>query len=148
MASVASPAGGGLAALLQKLGANRDMALAGGLNLTTAEGRSHQNLGAASFLSSTGACRPFDAAANGYQRGEGGGFVLLKPLSAAVADNDTILGVVAGGVQLTGENLAAQAFEHAAGEIGLRLFGLILWAASISSAPSARAGSSPSWPWW
>ena len=44
-----------------------------------------------------------------------------------------ILGVVAGGAQLTGENLAAQAFEHAAGEIGLRLFGLILWAASISS---------------
>lgn len=44
-----------------------------------------------------------------------------------------ILGVVVGGAQLTGENLAAQAFEHAAGEIGLRLFGLILWAASISS---------------
>ncbi len=44
-----------------------------------------------------------------------------------------ILGVVAGGVQLAGENIAAQAFQAAAGEIGLRLFGLILWAASISS---------------
>ncbi|KAK8102475.1 Bcpks18 [Apiospora sp. TS-2023a] len=71
------------------------MALAGGINLMTAEGRAHQNLEAASFLSPTGECRPFDAAANGYRRGEGGGFVLLKRLSAAVADNDKILGVVA-----------------------------------------------------
>lgn len=44
-----------------------------------------------------------------------------------------IFGVVAGGTQLVGENLAAQAFQAAAGEIGLRLFGLILWAAAISS---------------
>ncbi|WP_129358542.1 NRAMP family divalent metal transporter [Rothia uropygioeca] len=44
-----------------------------------------------------------------------------------------ILGVVAGGVTLTSSNLAAEAFQHAAGEIGLRLFGVILWAASISS---------------
>lgn len=72
-----------------------EMALAGGLNLTTEEARSHQNLGAASFLSPTGECRPFDAAANGYRRGEGGGFVLLKRLSAAVAAGDHILGVVA-----------------------------------------------------
>ncbi|KAK7974463.1 hypothetical protein PG989_016311 [Apiospora arundinis] len=71
------------------------MALAGGINLMTEEGRAHANLGAASFLSPTGECRPFDAAANGYRRGEGGGFVLLKRLSAAVADNDKILGVVA-----------------------------------------------------
>lgn len=44
-----------------------------------------------------------------------------------------ILGVVAGGAQLAGGNLAASAFQHAAGEVGLRLFGLILWAAAISS---------------
>ncbi|MFF0905292.1 UNVERIFIED_CONTAM: hypothetical protein RF653_16600 [Kocuria sp. CPCC 205316] len=44
-----------------------------------------------------------------------------------------ILGVVAGGARRTGENLAAQAFRSAAGEVGLRLFGVILWAASISS---------------
>lgn len=44
-----------------------------------------------------------------------------------------ILGVVAGGVALTGSNKAAEAFQAAAGEFGLRAFGLILWAASISS---------------
>lgn len=71
------------------------MALAGGVNLMTAEARSHQNLGAASFLSPTGQCRPFDASADGYRRGEGGGFVLLKRLSSAVADDDCILSVVA-----------------------------------------------------
>ncbi|WP_425592276.1 NRAMP family divalent metal transporter [Corynebacterium callunae] len=45
-----------------------------------------------------------------------------------------VLGVVAGGISLTGEtNPAAAAFEHAAGEVGLRIFGAVLWAASISS---------------
>ncbi|MGY1812537.1 NRAMP family divalent metal transporter [Blastococcus sp. SYSU D00820] len=44
-----------------------------------------------------------------------------------------ILGVVAGGADLGEENQAATAFSVAAGEIGLRVFGIILWAASITS---------------
>lgn len=45
-----------------------------------------------------------------------------------------ILGVVAGGVDLAGSaNPTATAFGAAAGEIGVRLFGLILWAAAITS---------------
>lgn len=45
-----------------------------------------------------------------------------------------VLGVVAGGVTLsTAGNPAAEAFQHAAGDIGLRIFGAVLWAASISS---------------
>ncbi|MFD3507114.1 NRAMP family divalent metal transporter [Nocardia sp. NPDC058666] len=44
-----------------------------------------------------------------------------------------ILGVVAGGVQLTGKNQAADAFQAAAGDVGLRLFGIIFWAAAITS---------------
>ena len=48
-----------------------------------------------------------------------------------------ILGVVASGVVIDtsgqGANPAAQAFQAAAGQIGLRVFGLILWAASITS---------------
>jgi Mn2+/Fe2+ NRAMP family transporter len=44
-----------------------------------------------------------------------------------------ILGVVAGGADLGVENQAANAFEQAAGEVGLRVFGVVLWAASITS---------------
>ncbi|MFI8412761.1 NRAMP family divalent metal transporter [Paeniglutamicibacter gangotriensis] len=44
-----------------------------------------------------------------------------------------ILGVVAGGVVLTSDNKAAEAFGHAAGEIGMRSFGVILWAAALTS---------------
>ncbi|MFW5419273.1 divalent metal cation transporter [Nocardiopsis sp. CNT-189] len=45
-----------------------------------------------------------------------------------------VLGVVAGGASLAGlDNAPAAAFQHAAGEFGLRLFGVIMWAAAISS---------------
>ncbi|GAA1246383.1 divalent metal cation transporter [Prauserella halophila] len=44
-----------------------------------------------------------------------------------------ILGVVAGGAALTGGNPTAEAFGHAAGEVGMRLFGMVLWAAGITS---------------
>ncbi|MDO4917247.1 MAG: divalent metal cation transporter [Rothia sp. (in: high G+C Gram-positive bacteria)] len=45
-----------------------------------------------------------------------------------------ILGVVASGAEFAKESsIAGQAFGIAAGEIGTRLFGLILWGASISS---------------
>ncbi|KAI1804327.1 hypothetical protein F4811DRAFT_552992 [Daldinia bambusicola] len=74
-------------------------ALAGGANLFT-NPLWFQNLAAGSFLSTTGPCKPFDAKADGYCRGEGVAAVFLKKLSAAVADGDQILGVVAAtGVQ-------------------------------------------------
>lgn len=44
-----------------------------------------------------------------------------------------ILGVVASGVALSGNNMAADAFGAAAGEIGVRLFGIVLWAAGLTS---------------
>jgi Mn2+/Fe2+ NRAMP family transporter len=44
-----------------------------------------------------------------------------------------ILGVVAGGASLDPDNQAASAFQQAAGEVGLRVFGIVLWAASITS---------------
>ena len=40
--------------------------------------------------------RYFDAAANGYVRGEGAGLVVLKPLSKALADGDSIYAVIRG----------------------------------------------------
>ena len=44
-----------------------------------------------------------------------------------------ILGVVAGGVTLAADDPAGSAFRAAAGEAGLRVFGLILWSAAITS---------------
>ena len=44
-----------------------------------------------------------------------------------------VLGVVSGGVTLAPANPAASAFAAAAGEVGRRLFGLVLWAAAITS---------------
>ena len=44
-----------------------------------------------------------------------------------------VLGVVAAGVQLAADNPTASAFEAAAGQFGLRAFGLILWAAALTS---------------
>jgi Mn2+/Fe2+ NRAMP family transporter len=44
-----------------------------------------------------------------------------------------VLGVVSAGVTLSPDNPAASAFAAAAGEVGLRLFGLILWAAALTS---------------
>ena len=44
-----------------------------------------------------------------------------------------VLGVVAAGVTLAPDNPTASAFRSAAGELGFRLFGLILWAAALTS---------------
>ena len=44
-----------------------------------------------------------------------------------------ILGVVAGGAALDPQSQAASAFQAAAGQVGLHVFGIVLWAASITS---------------
>jgi Mn2+/Fe2+ NRAMP family transporter len=44
-----------------------------------------------------------------------------------------VLGVVAAGVRLSGDNPTASAFQAAAGDVGLRVFGLVLWAAALTS---------------
>ncbi|MCA6095638.1 acyltransferase domain-containing protein, partial [Streptomyces sp. SCA3-4] len=71
------------------------IALAGGVNLNIVP---ESTLGAAKFggLSPDGRCFTFDARANGYVRGEGGGIVVLKPLDRAVADGDRIYCVIRG----------------------------------------------------
>ena len=65
------------------------LALAGGVNLILAEDSMEiaEQFGG---LSPDGQCYTFDARANGFVRGEGGGAVLLKPLSAAVRDGDRV----------------------------------------------------------
>ncbi|WP_323769813.1 type I polyketide synthase [Antarctobacter sp.] len=46
------------------------------------------------FLSPDGRCKSFDARGDGYGRGEGAGMLVLKPLSAAERDGDTIQAVI------------------------------------------------------
>jgi acyl transferase domain-containing protein/NADPH:quinone reductase-like Zn-dependent oxidoreductase/acyl carrier protein/SAM-dependent methyltransferase len=63
-----------------------------------------------------GRCKPFDARANGYVRGEGGGLVVLKPLHVAQKDHDRVYAVIRGGAMnndgpsngLTAPNPSAQ----------------------------------------
>jgi Mn2+/Fe2+ NRAMP family transporter len=43
------------------------------------------------------------------------------------------LGVVAAGAKLAAGNPSASVFRHAAGEVGYKLFGIVLWAAAITS---------------
>lgn len=47
-----------------------------------------------SFLSKDDKCHLFDTSANGYTRGEGGGFVVLKRMDLALRDGNTIRAVV------------------------------------------------------
>jgi acyl transferase domain-containing protein/threonine dehydrogenase-like Zn-dependent dehydrogenase/acyl carrier protein len=70
-----------------------ELALAGGVNamlrpetfISMCKGR---------FLAPDGRCKTFDAAADGYARGEGAGIIVLKPMDAAQADRDRIYAVI------------------------------------------------------
>ncbi|AEO68597.1 uncharacterized protein THITE_2079455 [Thermothielavioides terrestris NRRL 8126] len=75
------------------LGGECSAALAGGANIMT-NSLWFQNLAAASFLSPTGQCKPFDAKGDGYCRAEGFAAVFLKKMSQAIQDGDQILGTI------------------------------------------------------
>ena len=72
-----------------------DLALAGGVHVILS-GRLFELRGNAGMLAPDGRCKTFDAAANGYVRGEGCGILVLKRLSEAEADGDRIWGVIRG----------------------------------------------------
>ncbi len=69
------------------------LAIAGGVNIILLPW-SGIGFSRARMLSPTGHCYAFDARADGYVRSEGGGVVVLKPLSAALADGDPIHAVI------------------------------------------------------
>ncbi|TDD47733.1 beta-ketoacyl synthase N-terminal-like domain-containing protein [Saccharopolyspora elongata] len=72
-----------------------DQALVGGVNLIMSPAR-FAGMRAAGMLSPSGDVRPFQQDADGTVRSEGAGAVLIKPLSRAIDDGDTIYGVVRG----------------------------------------------------
>ena len=72
-----------------------DLALAGGVHAILS-GRLLELRANAGMLAPDGRCKTFDAAANGYVRGEGCGILVLKRLSEAEADGDRIWGVIRG----------------------------------------------------
>ncbi|KAL2851871.1 hypothetical protein BJY01DRAFT_244804 [Aspergillus pseudoustus] len=94
------------------------MALAGGVSFYT-NPFFYQNLAAASFLSPTGPTKPFDSKGDGYCRGEGAGLVLLKPLSAAIADHDNIMGVIAAAAVNQNENSTSITVPNTGSQIEL-----------------------------
>ncbi|GAV43017.1 SDR family NAD(P)-dependent oxidoreductase [Streptomyces acidiscabies] len=68
-------------------------ALAGGVNVAVHPDK-YVHLSAKSMLSDDGRCRAFGAGGTGYVPGEGVGAVLLKRLSEAVRDGDTVHAVI------------------------------------------------------
>lgn len=72
-----------------------DAALAGGVNLMLTP-LTTVLFSKLRMLSPSGRCRTFDAAADGYVRGEGCGIIFLKRLSDAIANDDRLLAVLRG----------------------------------------------------
>ncbi|MFI8356845.1 SDR family NAD(P)-dependent oxidoreductase [Streptomyces cyaneofuscatus] len=72
-----------------------DTALVGGVNLLLSP-TIYVSFSRAGMLSPDGRCKTFDAAADGYVRGEGVAALLLKPLSAALRDGDHIHALIRG----------------------------------------------------
>ncbi len=91
------------------------VALAGGVHLLLAP---ESSIAMTKFgaMAPDGRCKTFDSRANGYVRGEGGGIVVLKPLSAATRDGDRVYALIRGSAVnndgpsngLTAPNPAAQ----------------------------------------
>ncbi|WP_019419387.1 type I polyketide synthase [Paenibacillus sp. OSY-SE] len=73
-----------------------NMAVAGGVNLMLSP-TGMSSLCMMNAVSADGRCKPFDAEGSGYGRGEGCGMMVLKRLSDAERDGDTIYAVLRGG---------------------------------------------------
>jgi acyl transferase domain-containing protein/NADPH:quinone reductase-like Zn-dependent oxidoreductase len=106
-----------------------EMALVGGVNamlspewfVAMCKGR---------FLAEDGHCKTFDAAADGYARGEGAGVLVLKPLEDATRDHDRIYAVIRGtgvnqdgrtsGITVPNPQAQADLIRQVTAEAGLR----------------------------
>ncbi|MFI5776847.1 SDR family NAD(P)-dependent oxidoreductase [Nocardia sp. NPDC051570] len=81
------------------------------------------------FLSPDGRCKSFSRSGDGYIRSEGSGTIILKPLSAALADDDRIYAVIRGsatnqdgrtnGITVPSEDAQAQMIVDACRDAGV-----------------------------
>ncbi|MEP7765649.1 beta-ketoacyl synthase N-terminal-like domain-containing protein [Sanguibacter sp. 25GB23B1] len=93
-----------------------DLAIVGGVSISLPHesGYVHQEGG---ILSEDGHCRVFDAAATGTVKGNGVAVVVLRPLDAAVADQDLVHAILAGSaINNDGSRRAGYAAPGVAGQ--------------------------------
>ncbi|MGW8375459.1 type I polyketide synthase [Streptomyces sp. ODS28] len=112
------------------LGGESEVALAGAASLTL-DPEGTVLPARWSFFSPTGQCHSFDAAADGYVRGEGCAVVVLKRLQDARRDGDRVLAVVRGSavnqngrrssrLMATSQSAQADVYRHALERAGVR----------------------------
>jgi acyl transferase domain-containing protein/NADPH:quinone reductase-like Zn-dependent oxidoreductase/acyl carrier protein len=111
-----------------------DLALAGGANVLLSA-KTAMTFSHAHMLAPDGRCKTFDAAADGYVRGEGVGVIIVKRLEDAIRDGDRIRAVIrgsavnqdgaSGGLTVPNgvaqQRVIAEALQHAgvaAGDVG------------------------------
>ena len=101
------------------------------------------------YISFAGAHRLLDAGIKGNEN--------IKPVTKSAVNGIAItsimryvlflaaLGVVWGGVKLSTDNPAASVFQSAAGELGYKFFGVVIWIAAITSVVGASFTSVSFW---
>jgi acyl transferase domain-containing protein/NADPH:quinone reductase-like Zn-dependent oxidoreductase len=105
-----------------------DLAIVGGVNVILTPSLM-MTMSKAHFLASDGRSKTFDAAADGYGRGEGAAVVVLKPLERALRDGDRVYAaIVATGVNQDGRTpgiaMPSEAAQRSLCERTLRASGL------------------------
>ncbi|MFD3478745.1 amino acid adenylation domain-containing protein [Streptomyces sp. NPDC058695] len=95
-----------------------EVALAGAANLLS-NGFNARAYRRAGMLSPEGGSRIFDADADGFVRGEGAGWLVLKSLRRAVADGDPVLAVIRGSAVNHGGRAAALTAPNPRAQSGL-----------------------------
>lgn len=93
------------------------------------------------YITFAGAHRLLDAGVSGTQSltavSRGATSAILITALMRVLLFLAALGVVAKGLTLDAANPPASVFRHAAGEVGFRIFGLVMWAAAVTSVVGA-----------
>ncbi|MBB4915641.1 beta-ketoacyl synthase N-terminal-like domain-containing protein [Streptosporangium saharense] len=100
-----------------------DLAVAAGVNLVLSP-RTTREVGRTGALSPDGGSRPFDAAANGFVRGEACGVVILKRLGDALRDRDRVHAVIDGSA--INQDGHSSTFTAPNGDSQARLIGSLL----------------------